>query len=62
MLDALGDLGLAETTIVVFLGDHGFQLGEHCEWCKKTNFEVGSYTFFFSFFLNSCSLFDINVT
>ena len=52
MLDALGDLGLAETTIVVFLGDHGFQLGEHCEWCKKTNFEVGSYTFF------SLSLFE----
>ena len=40
MLGALEDLGLAETTIVVFLGDHGFQLGEHCEWCKKTNFEV----------------------
>ena len=42
MLGALGDLGLAETTIVVFLGDHGWQLGEHCEWFKKTNFEVGS--------------------
>ena len=40
VLGVLADLGLAETTIVVFLGDHGWQLGEHCEWCKKTNFEV----------------------
>jgi len=43
VLGALGDLGLAETTIVVFLGDHGWQLGEHCEWCKKTNFEVAAH-------------------
>ena len=34
------ELGLAETTIIVFLGDHGWQLGEHAEWSKNTDFEV----------------------
>ena len=36
----MDDLGLADDTIVVFLGDHGWQLGEHAEWAKYTNFEV----------------------
>ena len=40
VLDVVKALQLADSTIVVFLGDHGWQLGEHCEWCKKTNFEV----------------------
>ena len=42
VLAVLEDLGLAETTIVAFWGDHGWQLGEHAEWCKHTNFEVKS--------------------
>ena len=33
-------LGLADNTIIVFLGDHGWQLGEHSEWTKETNFEI----------------------
>ena len=40
VLQELGNLGLAENTIVVFLGDHGYQLGEHSAWEKKTNFEI----------------------
>ena len=39
----LEDLGLAESTIVAFWGDHGWQLGEHSEWCKHTNFEVAAH-------------------
>ena len=40
VLNVLEELGLSESTIVAFWGDHGWQLGEHAEWCKHTNFEV----------------------
>ena len=40
VLEEVTSLGLDENTIIVFLGDHGWQLGEHSEWCKHTNFEV----------------------
>jgi len=39
VLDALDRLGLAERTIVVLWGDHGYSLGEGDHWCKATNFE-----------------------
>lgn len=35
----LEKLGLAENTIVVLWGDHGFHLGEHAVWGKHTLFE-----------------------
>ena len=34
IIDKLQELGLAENTIISFLGDHGWQLGEHGAWCK----------------------------
>ncbi len=40
LLDKLQQLGLAENTIVVLWGDHGWKLGEHNSWCKHTNFEI----------------------
>ena len=36
-------LGLRSSTIVAFLGDHGWQLGEHGEWAKHTNFELATH-------------------
>ena len=39
VMDALDRSGLQNNTIVVFWGDHGYQLGEHGEWAKITNFE-----------------------
>ena len=42
VLRQLRSLGLADNTIVSFCSDHGWQLGEHGEWRKKTNFELAT--------------------
>lgn len=39
MLESLDDHGLADNTIVVLWGDHGFHLGEHAIWGKHALFE-----------------------
>lgn len=43
VISELEHLGLANNTIVSFIGDHGYQLGEHGEWCKHTNFELATH-------------------
>lgn len=43
VLDELDSLGLSDNTLVSFLGDHGWHLGEHGEWCKWTNFELATH-------------------
>jgi arylsulfatase A-like enzyme len=39
LLDTLEETGLADNTIIVLWGDHGWHLGDHSMWCKHTNFE-----------------------
>jgi iduronate 2-sulfatase len=39
VLDALEQSGLADNTIIVLWGDHGWHLGDHRFWCKHTNYE-----------------------
>ncbi|WP_435019746.1 sulfatase [Tundrisphaera sp. TA3] len=39
VLDALQQEGLADRTVVILWGDHGWHLGDHGMWCKHTNYE-----------------------
>ncbi|TMM29073.1 sulfatase [Polaribacter aestuariivivens] len=39
LLDELEKRNIADKTVIVLWGDHGFHLGDHTEWCKHSNFE-----------------------
>jgi arylsulfatase A-like enzyme len=40
ILDTLDETGLSKNTIVIFLGDHGFHLGDHGFWSKYSMLEA----------------------
>jgi iduronate 2-sulfatase len=40
LMDGLEEAGLADNTIVVLWGDHGWKLGEHGSFCKQTNYNI----------------------
>ena len=42
VMAALTASGFEDNTVVSIWGDHGWQLGEHGEWCKHTNFEFAT--------------------
>lgn len=39
LLNELENQGVADNTIIVLWGDHGWHLGDHGIWCKHSNFE-----------------------
>jgi iduronate 2-sulfatase len=43
VLDALDASGVADNTIIVLWGDHGWHLGDQGMWCKHTNFEIATH-------------------
>lgn len=43
LLDELDRLELADKTIVIIWGDHGWKLGDWGMWCKHTNFELDTH-------------------
>lgn len=42
ILDQLEETGLDQNTIVLFTSDHGYHMGEHGHWQKRTLFDNGS--------------------
>jgi iduronate 2-sulfatase len=39
VLDALDATGLADSTLIMLWGDHGYHFGDHGTWTKHTNYE-----------------------
>lgn len=39
LTEALKAAGVADNTVIVLWGDHGWHLGDHGMWCKHTNYE-----------------------
>lgn len=43
LLQTLDEEGIADNTIVVIFGDHGWKLGEHNSWGKMTNYDIDNH-------------------
>lgn len=44
LLRELENQGVADNTIIVLWGDHGWHLGDHGIWCKHSNFEQATHS------------------
>ena len=40
IVDALDRAGFADNTVITFIGDHGWHLGEGGMWCKQSDFDL----------------------
>jgi iduronate 2-sulfatase len=47
VLDALDASGVADRTVITFVADHGYHIGEHTLWGKTSNFELDARVPFF---------------
>ncbi len=43
VLDALEKSGVAGNTVITFVGDHGYHIGEHSLWGKTSNFDYDAH-------------------
>ena len=44
IMDELKRLELDKNTVVILIGDHGWSLGDHNQWCKHSNFAIVNHT------------------
>ena len=40
VMKALEDLDLKKNTMIIFMSDHGYKIGEYASWCKQSNMEI----------------------
>ena len=40
ILSTLEDLDLRKNTLIIFMSDHGYKIGEYAAWCKHSNLEI----------------------
>ncbi len=40
VMQTLDDLDLRKNTMIVFMSDHGYKIGEYGAWCKHSNMEI----------------------
>lgn len=40
VMQTLNDLDLRKNTMIVFMSDHGYKIGEYGAWCKHSNMEI----------------------
>ncbi|MFP4845005.1 sulfatase [Winogradskyella sp. PE311] len=40
VMETLEDLDLRKNTLIIFMSDHGYKIGEYASWCKQSNMEI----------------------
>lgn len=40
IMETLENLGLRQNTMIIFMSDHGYKIGEYALWCKQSNLEI----------------------
>lgn len=40
IMKTLNNLDLRKNTMIIFMSDHGYKIGEYASWCKQSNMEI----------------------